>query len=200
MIRIALLCAASCTQCNHRTGNDCIGIASIGPVLSRIASLEWPSVRGAVRKGYGVGGATPLGATFGEILCRESHFTAFERDPIPCALETDSNLCISESELLGLTSNAPTEQSLVLPAMWTLLIHVAGPSSLAHFACLSTGHGHCDRNQSKHCPRGTAKKQRKEANLLPLYQLPNRYRQFGLEPGWIMLGAPPFSGTSCGAE
>jgi hypothetical protein len=33
----------------------------------------------------------------------------------------DSNLCISESELLGLASNASTEQSLVLPAMWTLL-------------------------------------------------------------------------------
>jgi hypothetical protein len=37
MIRIALLCAASCTLCNHRTENDFIGIASIGPVLSKIA-------------------------------------------------------------------------------------------------------------------------------------------------------------------
>ena len=37
MIRIALLCAASCMLCNHRTENDFIGIASIGPVLSKIA-------------------------------------------------------------------------------------------------------------------------------------------------------------------
>ena len=37
MIRIALLCAASCTLCNHRTENDFIGIASIGLVLSKIA-------------------------------------------------------------------------------------------------------------------------------------------------------------------
>jgi hypothetical protein len=39
----------------------------------------------------------------------------------------DSNLCISESELLGLASNASTEQSLVLPAMWTLLTETFFP-------------------------------------------------------------------------
>jgi hypothetical protein len=41
MIRIALLCAASWTLYNHRTENDFIGIASIGPVLSKIANFEW---------------------------------------------------------------------------------------------------------------------------------------------------------------
>src|SRR5262245_32684873 len=42
-------------------------------------------------------------------------------------------------------------------------------------------------------------KQREEADLLPLRVSEPGPRQFGGEPGWTMLAAPPFSGTSCGA-
>ena len=34
---LALLCAAACWQPSHPTGNDFMGIASIGPILSKIA-------------------------------------------------------------------------------------------------------------------------------------------------------------------
>jgi hypothetical protein len=79
--------------------------------------------------------------------------------------------------------------------------HVAGPSSLAPFACLSTGHGHCGRNQSKHLPAWHGRKAKGASEAPPFVPASESfYRQFGLEPGWMMLAAPPFSGTSCGAK
>ena len=54
-----------------------MGIASIGPVLSKIARPRMALGEGAwSEKATAFGGATPLGATFGEILWPEEILTA----------------------------------------------------------------------------------------------------------------------------
>ena len=66
-------------ESNRRAGNDFMGIASNGPVLSKIANLEWPSMRGAT----GVcGGARPSRSIKEETyVCRSSltHRRLFRR-------------------------------------------------------------------------------------------------------------------------